>query len=100
MIIVTATARLTEEGWTIAEPAMKDMIKATLEEDGCIDYVYARDLNDPAILRVTEKFADMEALEKHFAAPHMAVFRSALAKAGPQGMVIDIHEAEKVDFAF
>ena len=96
MIVVTGTAKLTEEGWKKALPAMEAMIAASRQEEGCIEYAYGRDLLDPSIFRASEKFKDLAAFEAHFAAPHMATFRAALAEAKPTDLVIEVFEATKV----
>lgn len=99
MIIVTGTAKLTDDGWAIALPAMKEMLSKTREEPGCLSYDYARDLEDPSIFRAIEKFKDKEALKAHFTAPHMADFRAALAQAKPEDLVISVYDANELDMA-
>ncbi|MEO1554389.1 MAG: putative quinol monooxygenase [Pseudomonadota bacterium] len=94
MIIVEGSARIPEEAWDQAEAAMAIMIVASREEPGCIEYAYSRDLLDPNLLRIIERWADKAALVSHFAEPHMAVFRAVLAQVGPQDLQVRMYEAE------
>ena len=94
MIVIEGSARIPEGAWKTAEAAMEAMIKASREESGCIEYAYSRDLIDPNILRIIERWKDKEALVSHFAEPHMAVFRTALAAVGPQDLEVRMYEAE------
>ena len=92
MIIVLATARLGEGAFEQGFAAMEAMIKASNAEPGCISYAYARDVLDPAVLHIVEKWDDDAALAAHFSMPHMAQFRQALAR-------LDISIAEVRKFA-
>ncbi len=94
MIIVEGSARIPEGAWGQAQAAMEIMIKASREEAGCIEYAYSRDLIDPNLLRIIERWKDKAALVSHFAEPHMAVFRAALAEVGPQDLQVRMYEAE------
>lgn len=94
MIIVEGSASIPEGAWDKAEAAMKDMIVASRFEDGCIEYAYSRDLIDPNLLRIIERWKDKAALVSHFAEPHMATFRAALAEIGPQDLKVRMYDAE------
>ena len=94
MIIVEGRARIPEDAWPKALAAMEKMIKASRAEPGCIEYAYSRDLLDPNLLRIIERWQDKAALVSHFAEPHMAEFRQALAAVGPQDLEVRMYEAE------
>ncbi len=94
MIIVEGSARIPEGAWDEALTAMETMIAASRKEAGCIEYAYSRDLLDPNLLRIIERWKDKAALVSHFAEPHMAVFRQALGKVGPQDLSVRMYEAE------
>ena len=94
MIIVEGSAKIPAEKWDEAIAAMSAMITASREEAGCIEYAYSRDLLDPNLLRIIERWKDKAALVSHFAEPHMAVFRTALAAVGPQDLQVRMYEAE------
>ena len=78
MLMVIGTAKLGEGALDAGRAALEAMVTASREEEGCIDYAYAMDLVDPAIMRITEKWVDEAALVTHFQTPHMAAFQKAL----------------------
>jgi len=94
MIIVEGSARIPEGAWDEAIAAMETMIQASRAEVGCIEYAYSRDLLDPNLLRIIERWTDKAALVSHFAEPHMAAFREALGKVGPQDLEVRMYEAD------
>ena len=94
MIVVEGSARIPDNAWDEAHAAMEMMILASREESGCIEYAYSRDLIDPNVLRIIERWKDKAALISHFAEPHMAVFRNSLAQLGPQDLSVRMYEAE------
>lgn len=94
MIIVEGSARIPEDAWDKAKSAMETMIKASRGEAGCIEYAYSRDVMDPNLLRIIERWKDKAALQSHFAEPHMAVFGAVLAEIGPQDLQVRMYEAE------
>lgn len=82
MIIVTGTFRVPPSMMEVVIPAMEEMITASRAEQGCIEYAYGFDALDKGLVRVTERWRDREALEKHFRTAHIAEWRaqfSALA---------------------
>lgn len=59
--------------------AMATMQEASRAEEGCQDYTFSFELTDPAVVRLTERWDDMDALRRHFAAPHMKAYRDVMA---------------------
>ena len=94
MVIVEGTARIDESDWPAALAAMTPMIEASRAEEGCVEYAYSRDLLDPNLLRIIERWKDREALAYHFSTPHMATFRSALTALKPKDLSVRMYEAE------
>lgn len=80
MLMVIGTAKLGEGALDAGRAALEAMVTASREEEGCIDYAYAMDLVDPAIMRITEKWINEAALVTHFQTPHMAAFQKALGE--------------------
>ena len=80
MILVTGWVRLSPDDIEQALPAARTMMAASQAEDGCFEYAYSRDLTDPGMIRVTERWRDIAALEAHFRTPHMAAWRAALSQ--------------------
>lgn len=79
-VIVAGWVRLAPEDVAKARPAALAMMAASRAEDGCFEYAYAEDLEEPGLIRVAERWRDFPALEAHFRTPHMAEWRRALAE--------------------
>lgn len=82
MIQLNGTVRMAE---TVDEATMTElltMVAKSRAEDGCLDYAYARDLTDPQVMVVFERWRDRAALDAHFQSTHMAEFRAALNAGG------------------
>lgn len=82
MLIVTGVIEIAADGVEIARGAVVDMVDETLKEPGCIQYEFSQVIGQETRFRVYEEWQDLAALEAHFATPHMARFRAALAQAG------------------
>ena len=96
MLIVTGTIEVPEGALDKARPAIRDMVAATLAEEGCITYGFWQDLEVPGRLRVYEEWRDRAALEAHFQSAHMAAFRETLGALGPVSRHIVAIEAGAV----
>ena len=82
MIQVNGTVRLADTIDEATMAALLTMVARSRAEDGCLDYTYARDLSDPQVMVVYERWRDRAALDAHFASEHMADFRAALGASG------------------
>lgn len=78
MLIVHGTAEVSAEDFVALQPVAARMVAASNAEEGCVSYVFARDLVDPKLLRITEVWVDQAALDLHFGMPHMAEFQTAI----------------------
>ena len=92
MIIVNGRFQTTNENIVGIKNAIATMEKASRLEDGCNDFTFSVELNDPRILRITECWDNMEALEAHFSSPHMAEFRKSLATLPAEGRDVHFYE--------
>ena len=63
------------------KPAIAAMEAASRAEPGCEDYTFSVELNNSGVIRITERWRDMQALAEHFATPHMATFGAAMGAA-------------------
>ena len=81
MVIVMGTARLAPGEIDRLLEVMRAQIETTRAEDGCIHYAFARDVHDPDLLHISERWRDNAAIAAHFQSPHMAAFNAELAKA-------------------
>ena len=77
MLLIVGTVRLPPDNLAVARPAMERMVQASRAEPGCLLYVYAEDLFDPGLIHVKEMWVDRDALDRHFAAAHLAEWRAA-----------------------
>ena len=96
MIVVNATITTTADNIAAMKEAIATMEAASRAEDGCGDYTFSVELNDPNVIRVTERWASMEALAAHFATPHMADFQAAMAANPPSAVDAKFYEATEV----
>ncbi len=96
MIVVNAVITATADTIAALKDAIATMETASRAEPGCHDYTFSVELNNPDVLRITEKWASMQDLEAHFAMPHMADFQAAMAANPPQGVEAKFYEVTEV----
>ena len=78
MIVIAGTAHVQEAHREAAIEAARVMVAASRAEQGCRQYRFSVDLDDANVVHVFEEWDSAEALEVHFATPHMAEFQAAL----------------------
>jgi quinol monooxygenase YgiN len=93
MIVVSGRFRLPPERIGEARPAMAKVIAASLTEAGCHAYSYAEDVTEPGLFRVHEKWDSREALEAHFATPHMREWQQVRETLGFHDRAVRAYEA-------
>ena len=93
MIVVSGQFRFPPERLADARPAMARVVTATRAENGCLAYSYGEDVLDPGLIRVFEKWESRDALEAHFASPHMADWKAEREAFGLTDRAIMICEA-------
>ncbi|WP_422376120.1 putative quinol monooxygenase [Roseibium sp.] len=76
MIFVIATLRTTDKNRQQLISASQVCIEATRREDGCLSYDLHQSVSDPNTLVFVERWQDRQALEAHFATPHLSVWRA------------------------
>ncbi|MFT7218621.1 MAG: quinol monooxygenase YgiN [Candidatus Azotimanducaceae bacterium] len=96
MIVVNAIIESTESDVAAMKEAIAVMEQKSRAESGCHDYTFSIELNNPNVIRVTEKWDDMAALSAHFGEPHMADFQKAMAANPPKGVTASFYEATEV----
>lgn len=95
MIIVMGTVRVPVANFDEAKPMMAKVIAATLAEDGCFQYAYSRDVLDPELIHISEKWRDKAAIEAHFGTEHMKVWAQERAGVGLFDRNIRIFESDE-----
>ncbi|MFM5885986.1 MAG: putative quinol monooxygenase [Novosphingobium sp.] len=92
------------EGWLklatgefdkVADQA-RAMVAATRQEDGCLHYAFARDIADPDLIRISERWDSQEALAAHSTSAHMAEFNKAMGGIKREGADLWLYSAEQV----
>lgn len=80
MIVIAGFFQIDPASRAAAAGAAVAMMQATAKEEGCVTYRFAADLEDPNRFLLFEEWASDAALQAHFKAPHMAVFRAAMGE--------------------
>lgn len=96
MIVVNAIVESSEAAIAALKDAIATMERASRAESGCLDYTFSVELNRPDVLRITEKWASIEALTAHFRQPHMAEFQAAIA-GHPTKLDVSFYQATEID---
>jgi len=91
-VIIAGTVRVPPENLASLRPHQLAMLAASRAEDGCLTYSYGVDVAEPGLIRVFEVWRDQAAIDAHFAAPHMAVWRAACAQLGVSDRRLSIYE--------
>ena len=86
MLVISARVRIDPANREVAIAAAKKMMAETEKEEGCSEYVFTADFDDPGLFRIFEEWESAEALAAHFKAPHMAEFQTAMGGFGVQEM--------------
>lgn len=96
MIIVNAKIVADENTIAAMKSAIATMETASRAEPGCDDYTFSVELNDPNVLRITERWHDEASLKAHFATPHMAAFQAAMGAHPPREVTALFYDAKEV----
>jgi quinol monooxygenase YgiN len=72
---------------------METQIRATRAEDGCLLYAFSRDVIDPDVLHISERWRDPAALDAHFATPTMAAFNAVLGTAKIESLLVTAYDS-------
>ncbi len=94
MIQINGTIKLGREIDAATQKAMVTMVRASRAEDGCLDYTFARDLADPNVMVIFERWRDRAALDAHAGSSHMAEWRTFMAANPPASRDLRIYETD------
>ena len=95
MIQVNGTIELAQPIDAALQKAIVEMVRATRAEEGCIDYSFARDLADPNVLVVFERWRDRDALQTHAASSHMADFQAVMRSTAIASRRLRVYETDE-----
>ena len=96
MLIIEGWLRLGPGEFAKLKGAASTMVAATQAEAGCIHYAFAQDIDEPDLIRISEKWVDQAALDAHFASPHMASFNQSMSGLERLGGDIRLFSAEEL----
>lgn len=68
-------------------PMAKELVRLTLQEEGCIAYALFEDLHDPDVVAVLEEWRDEAAVVSHNKSPHVL---SIVPKLRPYRLESDV----------
>ena len=100
MIVVHATFPIDPDERDRVLDRIDELQEHTREEPGVIEYVASTDVEDPNLLRFTERYEDEEALGAHTQTDHFAEFAAMLPEilAGePEIMQYDVSDATELE---
>lgn len=92
MLIVAGTVTIDPAKREEAIPAALEMMKETHKEAGNLAYNFAADISDPAVFHIYERWESQQALDAHFATPHMAKFQGMLGQLGVKDLSVRKYE--------
>ena len=95
MIQVNGTIRLADTADESAILALVTMMEKSRAEDGCLDYTFARDLSNPQVLVLFERWRDAAALAAHGKSEHMRDFQAVMAANPPAAREIRMYETDE-----
>lgn len=75
----------------------KNLIRATCEEEGCIEYNLYAPVNEKDNLLFVEKWADKEHLESHLKQPHFVKFGSDIEDYLAKDLDISVYSSEEIE---
>lgn len=93
-VVVIGQFRIPAARMAEARPMMLAVMAATRAEDGCIEYNYAEDLDDPGLIRVSEVWETRQQLAAHLKTAHMARWAEERASLGLSGRAITVFAAD------
>ena len=96
MLIIEGWLRLGPSEFAKLKGAASTMVAVTRTEAGCIHYAFAQDIDEPDLIRISEKWEGQAALDAHFASPHMASFNQAMSGLAQLGADIRLYSAEEL----
>ena len=92
MFLVIGRVQCTAERRADLEALCKRMQDASRLEEGCLRYGFFAAVEDPLTLVAVEEWADREALDRHFAQPHLQEFARGLLDIVDSPPEVAIHE--------
>ena len=96
MLIIEGWLKLATGEFDKVAEAARTMVAQTLMEPGCLRYAFARDINDPDLIQIAERWESPEALTAHGQSEHMAAFNQAMGTVTREGAELWLYSGEAV----
>ena len=96
MLVIAGRIRVKPDRREDAIRLALDVSRETVKEAGCRSYRFYADIEDPGLFFLFEEWDGPEALEKHFATPHMARFMTEAPALLAGGIEINRYEVSAV----
>jgi quinol monooxygenase YgiN len=96
MLIIEGWLKLGTGEFDKVADAARTMVAETVKETGCLTYAFSRDINDPDLIRIAERWETAEALAAHGQSAHMAAFNKAMGGVKREGAELWLYSAEIV----
>ena len=71
---------------------LEEVQAASRRDDGCLHYGYYTEITEPLSFIAVEEWADRDALDRHFAEPHLQAFAGRLRELVSEAPEVAIHE--------
>lgn len=100
MIVLHASIPVDPDERDDALDLFEDLVEASQQEDGMIEYHAATDVQDPHVVRFFEQYEDEAALEAHNESEHFQRFEAALPDlldGEPEVTVFEVSDARDLD---
>lgn len=94
MILVIGRVRCEEANRDALIDALTTMQDESRKEDGCVRYGFFSAVEDPLSFVAVEEWRDREALDAHFAQPHLREFATRLLELVSEQPEVAIHQVE------
>ena len=92
MLLVVGRVRCEAEKRDELVELLEKMQDDSRREEGCIRYGFFAAVEDPVSFIAVEEWADREALDRHFAQPHLQEFAVGLLELVSERPEVAIHE--------
>ena len=92
MIVVIGRVQCEPEHRERLVSLLERMQEDSRKEEGCIRYGFFAAVEDPHSFVAVEEWADREALDRHFAQPHLHEFAAGLLEIVSERPEVAIHE--------
>ena len=92
MLLVIGRVRCSAERRDELVSQLRGMQDNSRTEEGCLRYGFFAAVEDPLSFVAVEEWADREALDRHFAEPHLHAFTRRLLELASAPPEVAIHE--------